>query len=199
MVLDPLRYCSLYYVPPALTFKNSAICSHAVSYGSQKMLSLVSHTALTFFFLCWRHGLWLLRTAELRDCAIFIQLLKDYKLAARKWTFSKFWAGSLIVLINKQEEYCMRYLWFSQRCILGSDTVILAISQRFESRVLRNVGKYSRVSYEKKAVFSATAVRNSHLALTVLWDDTRTFEAVGLNQLLVLRGFSAEPTPKARL
>jgi len=31
-----------YYVPPALTFKNFAILSHAVSYGSQKKLRLVS-------------------------------------------------------------------------------------------------------------------------------------------------------------
>jgi hypothetical protein len=30
--------------------------------------------------------------------------------------------------------------------------------------ILRNVGKYSRVSYKKNAVFSDTAVRNSNLA-----------------------------------
>jgi hypothetical protein len=51
--------------------------------------------------------------------------------------------------------------------------------------ILRNVGKYSRVIYEKNSVFSDTAVRYSKPALAVFSDDTRTFEAVGLNQLRV--------------
>jgi len=42
-------------------------------------------------------------------------------------------------------------------------------------------------------MFSNAAVRNSDLALAIVGDDRRTFEAVGLNQLPVMRGLSAEP------
>jgi hypothetical protein len=42
--------------------------------------------------------------------------------------------------------------------------------------ILPNFKKYSRVSYEKDALFSDTAVRNSYLALEIFSDDTRTFE-----------------------
>jgi hypothetical protein len=65
--------------------------------------------------------------------------------------------------------------------------------------ILRNVGKYSRFSYKKNAVFSDTAVRNSNLSLAMFSDDTRAFEAVGLNQLRVLRELSAAPKLKAKL
>jgi hypothetical protein len=58
----------------------------------------------------------------------------------------------------------MRYLWFSQRCILESDTVILAISQRFESRVLRNVGKYQT---SHRLIPKYTAQQTSHFAILI--------------------------------